>query len=151
MLQSGGSPFSFFHFHVQSIFLIQVCALNVKKRLAKVSLFDSAQSEHTHTRTVHIHITIPLVWNSRRLTPHVMLLSVMSRQTIGSQGIVRYEVTHSNFVVIFLHLTLKYLLSWLTHKISPFHSLLITSEGHIKLTDFGLSKIGLVNCKSPNI
>ena len=26
-------------------------------------------------------------------------------------------------------------------------SLLITSEGHIKLTDFGLSKIGLVNCK----
>lgn len=95
-----------FNFHVQSVFLIQVCALNVKKRLAKVSLFDSAQSEHTHTRTVHIHITIPLVWNSRRLTPHVMLLSVMSRQTIGSQGIVRYEATHSNFVVIFLHLTL---------------------------------------------
>ena len=27
-------------------------------------------------------------------------------------------------------------------------SLLITSEGHIKLTDFGLSKIGLTNCKS---
>ena len=27
------------------------------------------------------------------------------------------------------------------------YSLLITSEGHIKLTDFGLSKIGLVNCK----
>ena len=27
-------------------------------------------------------------------------------------------------------------------------SLLITSEGHVKLTDFGLSKIGLVNCKS---
>ena len=28
-----------------------------------------------------------------------------------------------------------------------FYSLLITSEGHIKLTDFGLSKIGLTNCK----
>ena len=34
---------------------------------------------------------------------------------------------------------------------SLFCSLLITSEGHIKLTDFGLSKIGLVNCESPNI
>ena len=34
-----------------------------------------------------------------------------------------------------------------TSKFLPFHSLLITSEGHIKLTDFGLSKIGLVNCK----
>lgn len=27
----------------------------------------------------------------------------------------------------------------------PFISLLITSMGHIKLTDFGLSKIGLMN------
>lgn len=29
--------------------------------------------------------------------------------------------------------------------IFPFESLLITSMGHIKLTDFGLSKIGLMN------
>ncbi len=26
-------------------------------------------------------------------------------------------------------------------------SLLITSMGHIKLTDFGLSKVGLMNCE----
>lgn len=28
-----------------------------------------------------------------------------------------------------------------------FHSLLITALGHIKLTDFGLSKMGLMSCK----
>lgn len=27
----------------------------------------------------------------------------------------------------------------------PVHSLLVTSMGHIKLTDFGLSKVGLMN------
>lgn len=27
----------------------------------------------------------------------------------------------------------------------PPHSLLVTSMGHIKLTDFGLSKVGLMN------
>jgi serine/threonine protein kinase len=29
--------------------------------------------------------------------------------------------------------------------LSPFPSLLVTSMGHIKLTDFGLSKVGLMN------
>jgi len=29
----------------------------------------------------------------------------------------------------------------------PYFSLLITALGHIKLTDFGLSKMGLMSCK----
>lgn len=34
---------------------------------------------------------------------------------------------------------------WLCH--GSYFSLLITATGHIKLTDFGLSKIGLMSCK----
>jgi len=30
---------------------------------------------------------------------------------------------------------------------SCYFSLLVTATGHIKLTDFGLSKIGLMSCK----
>lgn len=42
---------------------------------------------------------------------------------------------------------LKYLNQSKLTLVQIFRSLLITAIGHIKLTDFGLSKIGLMNCK----
>lgn len=68
----------------------------------------------------------------------------MSPGLVTLDGHILESLRHSSFVASCVDYDVKkYFLSCC----DVIFSLLITSMGHIKLTDFGLSKMGLMNCK----
>lgn len=76
--------------------------------------------------------------------------TVLAVEYLHSYGIVHRDLKPDKYekkIFFFFFLFIFYYINILFVIFFFFFSLLITALGHIKLTDFGLSKMGLMSCK----
>lgn len=76
--------------------------------------------------------------------------TVLAVEYLHSYGIVHRDLKPDKYekkIFFFFFLFIFYYINILFVVFFFFFSLLITALGHIKLTDFGLSKMGLMSCK----
>lgn len=76
--------------------------------------------------------------------------TVLAVEYLHNYGIVHRDLKPDKYekkIFFFFFLFIFYYINILFVVFFFFFSLLITALGHIKLTDFGLSKMGLMSCK----